>query len=378
MRRRVPCSSPFDRLTTGTHGRRKPTSSWAVGADAVRGHAHHQHVGRRTPPPRATTVACRLGVRSKPGEVVGVAMLVAHLRRRRRRRRAHSVVGTFLAQRWATVVPHEPASDHGDLHRHGAGGYDHRRPVRLRRWLVDDDGGRARAGEGVRHAKQRLADVLDPAARAALARAMADHRPRTRRRPLPPPWCATTTRCERGPRRRARRRSGRPGSGLNGAVAGRRGPPGRAGRGARDRRPRRPARSPPSSPGWPTPTASPSCPTATATAPTWRACRAAPGSRSRTAPAASPPTGPRPPASARACVWCPIDGWAGTSTCPPTSRLPADLGSASPTSRWRCRVPEPAHPRGRAGHRRPPRRRRVRRRAPRWPSGRPPAPSSTT
>ena len=40
--------------------------------------------------------------------------------------------------------------------------------------------------------------------------------------------------------------------------------------------------------------------------------------------------------------------------CPPTSAPPPYL------ARWRCRVAEPAHARGGAGHRRPPRRRRVR------------------
>ena len=47
IRRRVPCSRPFDRLTTGTHGRRNGASSLAVSRMPWLRHAHHQHVGGR-------------------------------------------------------------------------------------------------------------------------------------------------------------------------------------------------------------------------------------------------------------------------------------------------------------------------------------------
>ena len=45
MRSRVPCSRPLVRLTTGTHARRWSSLLRQRGAEPVRRHAHHEHVG---------------------------------------------------------------------------------------------------------------------------------------------------------------------------------------------------------------------------------------------------------------------------------------------------------------------------------------------
>ncbi len=132
MRSRVPCSSPFERLTTGTHGRRCGASSSSVARKPCDGHAHHEHVRACSLPPPRTWWRGGSACRSKPARYCELRCS-SRTSAATSARRAHSVVGVFLAQRWATVVPHEPppitATCIGMDRRLGP-----RHPVRLRRW----------------------------------------------------------------------------------------------------------------------------------------------------------------------------------------------------------------------------------------------------
>jgi hypothetical protein len=65
IRRRVPCSRPFDRLTTGTHGRRKDASALAVSRMPWLGTPITSTSAARTAS-SSDDVAWSDGVRSKP------------------------------------------------------------------------------------------------------------------------------------------------------------------------------------------------------------------------------------------------------------------------------------------------------------------------
>ena len=107
MRRRVSCSSPFDRLTTGTHGRRWGASSRAVARIPWEGTPITSTSAAATASARSA-VACRLGCSSKPGRYCSLRWS-SRTWSATSARRAHSVVGALRAQRWAIVVPHDPA-----------------------------------------------------------------------------------------------------------------------------------------------------------------------------------------------------------------------------------------------------------------------------
>ena len=368
------------RLTTGTQGRRCGASSLERLAEAVRRHAHHEHVG---PAHRLLEVGrWRAGSgagRSRRGSGCCGA--------RSSTSAATSAIGGPTAwsgrcgrSRWATVVPHEPATDHRDPDRacaHPTGPTCRRRSLRS---SLMTNAARAGAGEGVR-------------ARQAAPGPGCSTRPPGPR--WPARWPSTVLARRRRPARgrRVRRRRGarrgptsagaeviwRPGRGLNGAVAdgvAHARPPTGFDRG--DRRPRRPPPRHSTSPGSPTSTASRSCPTATTTAPTWRRVPTGAGLPLRLRRRArSPATAPRPPASACALrvVREPRLGW--------DVDVPADLRHP-PTGRPRDRRPSdrpstcPTPARG-PGHRRPPRRRRVRlRRHARQVGGRRAASSTTS
>ena len=108
--------------------------------------------------------------------------------------------------------------------------------------------------------------------------------------------------------------------------------------------------------------ASRSCPTGATTAPTWSACPPAPASRSPTGPARSPATAAEA-AAARAwrCGSCASPAWRGTSTCPPTSDLGRRDRPTTPLASMPLTIDRDLPDAGPGpGHRRPPRRRRVR------------------
>ena len=101
-------------------------------AHAVARHAHHQHVGGAH-----RLLERRGGVQGRREvealEVLRVAVLVAHLR-------GHVVAagpqrgGRVLGAEVGDGRPPRPPTDHGDLHRHGAGHYVLRRTLGWRRW----------------------------------------------------------------------------------------------------------------------------------------------------------------------------------------------------------------------------------------------------
>ena len=108
MRRWLPSSSPLARLTTGTQGRTCGGQLAQRGPHAVRGHAHDQHVGvadrllaatRWPPAPRAGRSPARYSpLRWWPAISSASSG-----------RRAHSMVGALREASAATVVPHDPA-----------------------------------------------------------------------------------------------------------------------------------------------------------------------------------------------------------------------------------------------------------------------------
>ena len=264
---------------------RRPRAS--VCAERLRRHAHHHHVGRCRAPRRARWSPAAPGAARQSGRyrLLRCCSLISSHGVRPSGPTASWV--RCAAQRWATVVPHEPPPRTATL-------IDDMARTLVRSLLGGpSDGGRPYTApcmaappiavvvpvKDFTRAKVRLAEHLDAAARAALARDMAGivlaaagpaaRVGRVRRRPTSGP----------GPTSVGAEVIWTPGLGLNGAVqAGvdRAGTP----RGAPPwSSPTPTCRWPPRWRGSPRPRASPSCPTGASTAPTCSPCRPPPGFR---------------------------------------------------------------------------------------------------